>query len=86
LSLNTRMLQKNQGIRPFHLAPQAPEKIKSDPKVKGYAHPLTQKNLKNLLLFLLNRDFGLDVAYEEPQKVPTTGIFHPKSDRHIQYL
>ncbi len=57
------------------------EKIISDPQVERYARPLTQQNITNLLLFLLKRDCGLDITYGEPQHVPQTGIFHPKSDR-----
>lgn len=58
-----------------------PEKIISDPKVKQYHRPDTIDNIKNLLFFLLKRDCGLDVNYEEPQNVPKMGIFHPKSDK-----
>ena len=57
------------------------EKILSDPKVKQYYNPAIKENIKNLLLFLLNRDCGLDINYGEPQTVPKTGIFHPKSDK-----
>ncbi len=67
-----------------------PQKIISDPKVQQYYYPATQENIKNLLLFLLNRDCGLDINYGEPQNIPKTGIFHPKSDRifndYEQYL
>ena len=58
-----------------------PEKIISDPKVKQYRIPPTRENTKNLLLFLLNRDCGLDINYGEPQVMPKMGIFHPKSDK-----
>ncbi len=60
--------------------PNDPDKIISDPKVKGYTHPLTQKNLSNLLYFLMHRELKLDIAYALPQIVPAQGIFHPKSE------
>ena len=62
-------------------AAKEPEKIISDPGVKQYYNPATSKNIRNLLLFLLNRDCGLDINYGEPQNIPEMGIFHPKSDR-----
>ena len=55
-------------------------KFISDPKVKQY-RTATRENIKNLLLFLLNRDCGLDINYGEPPCVPEMGIFHPKSDK-----
>lgn len=61
--------------------PKEPEKIVSDLKVKRYHSPDTRENIKNLLLFLLNRDCGLDVAYAEPQNIPPMGIFHPQHDK-----
>ena len=61
--------------------PKDPEKIISDPKVKQYFRSPTRKNIKNLLLFLLSRDCGLDVNYAEPQTVPEMGIFHPQSSK-----
>jgi len=72
---------KKTKVYGLSTAPQEPEKIKCDPMVKRYARPFTQKNITNLLLFLLKRDCGLEITYGEPQKVPRTGIFHPRSDR-----
>jgi cobaltochelatase CobN len=72
---------KKTKVYGLSTAPRAPEKITCDPMVKRYARPFTQKNITNLLLFLLKRDGGLQVTYGEPQRVPGTGIFHPKSDR-----
>ncbi len=57
------------------------EKIISDPRVKQYYAPPTKKNIKNLLLFLLNRDCGLDINYGQPRNMPEIGIFHPKGDK-----
>ncbi len=57
------------------------DKILSDPEVTQYYDPATKENVKNLLLFLLNRDCGLDINYGEPQALPKMGIFHPKSDK-----
>lgn len=61
--------------------PKELEKIISDPKVKEYFRSPTRENIKNLLLFLLSRDCGLDVCYGEPQTVPEMGIFHPQSSK-----
>ena len=72
---------KKTKVYGLSTAPQSPEKIKCDPAVKRYAQPFTQKNLTNLILFLLNRDCGLEIAHGEPQRVPPAGIFHQKSDR-----
>jgi cobaltochelatase CobN len=62
-------------------AAKEPGKIISDPKIKQYYNPATSKNIRNLLLFLLNRDCGLDINYKEPKNIPEMGIFHPESDR-----
>ncbi len=59
---------------------QEPEKIISDSEVKRYASPVTRENIRNLLLFLLNRDCGLDITYGEPRNMPKMGIFHPKAE------
>ena len=55
--------------------------ILSDSVVKQYYNPAIKKNVKNLLLFLLNRDCNLDLNYEDPKTVPEAGIFHPESDK-----
>jgi len=57
------------------------DKILSDPIVKQYYTPAIKENIKNLLLFLLNRDCHLDINYGKPLTLPKTGIFHPKSDK-----
>ena len=72
---------KKSKVYGLSTAPRTPEKIIGDPKVKRYGQPFTQRNAANLLLFLLNRDCGLDIPYEEPQQIPRIGIFHPESDR-----
>ncbi|BBO92448.1 cobaltochelatase subunit CobN [Desulfosarcina ovata] len=61
--------------------PNDPDKIISDPKVKAYNHPLTRKNLSNLLYFLMHRELGVSIAYAPPQVVPGQGIFHPQSEK-----
>jgi cobaltochelatase CobN len=57
------------------------DNILSDPKVKQYYNPAIKENIKNLLLFLLNRDCRLDINYGKPLTLPKTGIFHPKSSK-----
>ena len=57
-----------------------PDKIISDEKVKQYARPLTQKNLASLIRYLARRELKFSTTSDAPQKVPQTGIFHPKSD------
>ena len=57
------------------------QKIFSDPKIQQYYNPAIKENIKNLLLFLLNRDCGVDVNYGEPQTLPEIGIFHPQSSK-----
>ncbi|WP_244154339.1 cobaltochelatase subunit CobN [Desulfospira joergensenii] len=58
-----------------------PDRIIADKAVKQYARPLTQKNLASLIRFIARREFKLNTTADAPQIVPTTGIFHPKSDR-----
>lgn len=65
----------------FGLSTTDTPQIISDPRVKAYARPLTQKNISNLICFLLNREAGIDIAWEPPRTIPKTGIFHPKSDK-----
>lgn len=85
LSLTEYVLQhvdfKKTKVYGLSTVPREPEKIRVDPRVMAYARPLTQKNIANLIQFLLQRDAGLDVSYGDPQEVPAIGIFHPKSDR-----
>ncbi|HIE26300.1 TPA: cobaltochelatase subunit CobN [Candidatus Poribacteria bacterium] len=57
------------------------EKILSDPKVKQYYNPAIKENIKNLLLFLINRDCHLELNYGEPKTLPEAGIFHPENSR-----
>ena len=54
-------------------------KIIYDTEVRKYFRPSVKENLRNLLLYLLNRDCKLDVAYKKPLSMPEVGIFHPKS-------
>ena len=53
--------------------------IIQDPAVFRYYSPAIKENIKNLLLFLLNRDLKVDVSYESPRAFPKMGIFHPRS-------
>lgn len=62
-------------------AENKPEKIVSDPKIEQYFDPATVENIKNLLLFILNRDCHLDLSYDEPQIIPKVGIFHSQSSK-----
>jgi cobaltochelatase CobN len=66
------------------------KKIIIDNKILQYYNPSTSKNIKNLIFYILNKEYNIDVNYEEPQKVPKIGIFHPKSDRifsnYAEYL
>jgi len=57
------------------------QKIIFDPKIAEYYNPPTINNVKNMLLYILNKDCRLDVNYEAPQDIPQTGIFHPKSNK-----
>jgi cobaltochelatase CobN len=48
-----------------------------DPEVLSYSASPTKANIKNLLLFLLKRDCGLNTEFKEPMTIPPSGIFHP---------
>jgi len=61
--------------------PKAPDDFIYDPKVIGYCRHTTRKNIKNLIPYLLNKDFKIELEYEEPLTVPKSGIFHPESSR-----
>jgi cobaltochelatase CobN len=78
--LKSANLEKTKVYGVRHGAKKS-DKILSDPKVKQYYNPAIKENIKNLLLFLLNRDCGLDISHGEPLTLPKTGIFHPKSDK-----
>ena len=52
-----------------------------DRKVLSYSASPTKENIKNLLLFLLKRDCGLNVQFKEPMALPTSGIFHPDAPK-----
>ncbi|MBU0969159.1 MAG: hypothetical protein KKC20_00865 [Proteobacteria bacterium] len=56
----------------FGLSPTDTPQIISDPKVKAYARPLTQKTISNLICFLLNREAGIDIAWEPPRAVSSS--------------
>ena len=61
--------------------PKAPGKFIYDPKVITYCRQATKRNIRNLILYILNKDFEIEIEYEEPQKIPERGIFHPLADR-----
>ena len=48
-----------------------------DRRVLSYSASPTKENIRNLLLFLLKRDCGLNVKFKEPMTLPPSGIFHP---------
>jgi cobaltochelatase CobN len=52
-----------------------------DPLLKEYYSPQSKKNIKNLLLFLLNRDCRLAIHFEEPVTLPEKGFFHPRASK-----
>ncbi len=56
-------------------------KIIFDPQLKKYCSPPSKDNIKNLLLFLLNRDCRLEIVFEDPVMLPEKGFFHPESPR-----
>ena len=52
-----------------------------DPTVYLYYEQGGPENLRNLILFLLARELGEDVAAAPPQSMPEEGIFDPHTDR-----
>ena len=52
-----------------------------DRRVLSYSASPTKANIKNLLLFLLKRDCGLNTGFKEPVTIPPSGIFHPDAPR-----
>ena len=52
-----------------------------DRMVLSYSASPTKANIKNLLLFLLERDCGFNAEYEKPMTLPPSGIFHPDAPR-----
>ena len=53
----------------------------NDPKVDEYYAYGGLENLKNMLLYLLNKEFGLKVEFKEPVKIPMAGIYEHKTKR-----
>ncbi|MFH1097571.1 MAG: cobaltochelatase subunit CobN [Candidatus Desantisbacteria bacterium] len=58
--------------------------IIDDEMVKAYYNENGRKNIKNMVLMVMNRDLGLDVSYETPSSVPDFGIYLKKEKRAVQ--
>ncbi|MCL4456579.1 MAG: cobaltochelatase subunit CobN [Nitrospirae bacterium] len=55
--------------------------IIDDETVKAYYKENGLENIKNMILFVLNRDLGLNVEYKKPSPVPDSGIYLKKEKR-----
>jgi len=58
--------------------------IIDDEAVKSYYRENGFENIKNMLLFVMNRDFGLDVSYKKPVPIPDFGIYLRKEKRIVE--
>ncbi len=52
-----------------------------DGAVRKYYQENGFENIKNMILFLMNRDLGLEVKYKEPVPVPNYGIYLKREKR-----
>ncbi len=52
-----------------------------DVTVKKYYKENGLENIKNMMLFVMNRDLGLKVSYKEPVSIPDLGIYLKKGKR-----
>jgi len=57
------------------------DKIIFDPRLKEYYLTPGRENVKNLLLFLLNREYGVDVSFGKPLTLPEEFFFHPRAGK-----
>ena len=58
--------------------------IIDDDMVKAYYKENGIENIKNMILFVLNRDLGLNVEYKKPYPVPDFGIYLKKEKRIVE--
>jgi cobaltochelatase CobN len=50
-------------------------------ELKPYFDNITKKNIKNLIQRAVNISIDSSIKFEEVEKIPLTGIYHPDSDR-----
>ncbi len=55
-----------------------------DVTVKKYYKENGLENIKNMMLFVMNRDLGLKVSYKEPVSIPDLGIYLKKGKRIVE--
>lgn len=55
-----------------------------DVTVKKYYKKNGLENIKNMMLFVMNRDLGLKVSYKEPVSIPDLGIYLKKEKRIVE--
>lgn len=58
--------------------------LTDDVVVKKYYKENGFENIKNMILFVMNRDLGLNVKYKEPAPVPNFGIYIKKEKRTVE--
>lgn len=77
----TRQGGRTYGIGATYLREHKEMGIIDDLAIKTYFKENGLENIKNMILFALQRDLGLSVAYEDPAPVPDFGIYlkHEKS-------
>jgi cobaltochelatase CobN len=57
--------------------------ITDDKTINAYWKENGEENIRNMILFVMNRDFGLDVAYKERVSVPDFGIYLKKEKKIV---
>lgn len=55
--------------------------IRIDPTMRAYFDSGTAENLKNMILYALEKEFALHLAYAEPKPLPEAGIYEHHSKR-----
>ncbi len=46
-----------------------------DPKMQSYFRTATRENIRNMIIYTLNREYGLDIPCGEPVQLPDVGIY-----------
>ncbi|MDP3049531.1 MAG: cobaltochelatase subunit CobN [Thermodesulfovibrionales bacterium] len=57
-----------------------------DKKIAEYYQHGGVENIKNMILFAMKRDLGLDVSYKEPVPIPDFGIYLKKEKRIVETI
>ncbi len=52
-----------------------------DPHIQTYYQNISVTNIRNMLARIMHKEFDTDIDYQEVQKRPEKGIYHPRSEQ-----